>query len=78
MENDVIERMERVLADHERQIQDLSDALNAQWQDIERLKLQLELTQSRLTHMMASADEAGRDEGLSVAEIAARDKPPHY
>lgn len=74
----MIERMERVLADHERQIQDLSDALNAQWQDIERLKLQLDLTQSKLSHMLASAEEAGQDAGLSVAEIAARDKPPHY
>ncbi|QQG35791.1 MAG: SlyX family protein [Micavibrio aeruginosavorus] len=78
MDDELIERMQRVLADHERQIQDLSDALNSQWQDIERLKQQLELTQSKLTHIMATADDAGQDQAMTIAEIAARDKPPHY
>lgn len=78
MDDELIECMERVLADHERQIQDLSDALNRQWQDIERLKQQLDLTQSKLTYMMANAEESGQDQNLTVTEIAARDKPPHY
>ena len=52
------------LSHHERQIQDLSDMINAQWQEIKTLK-------RRLGDALSKLDE------LSEAPPA-NTKPPHY
>ncbi|MCB9991158.1 MAG: SlyX family protein [Rhodospirillales bacterium] len=70
-----IEQLEIALAHQDRQIQDMSDMLGAQWKEIERLKRHLTKTEEKLQDYI---DSAGEDAGLSPTEIAARDKPPHY
>ena len=71
------DHLEALIAHHERQIQDLSDVLNAQRKEIDALKIRLDRTQKKLVDMEASAG-AGEASELSPAEQALRDKPPHY
>lgn len=78
MTDQKFEDIETALAHHDQQIQDLSEMINAQWQQIEMLKRQLDMTQSKLSAMEATAGESSQEAGMSVTEIAARDKPPHY
>lgn len=73
--DDRIAELETALAHHERQIEDLSDLISAQWKEIERLKNYIIRTEAKLDDYI---DRAGEDAGLTPAEIAARDKPPHY
>ena len=72
------EKIEMVLAHQDRQIQDMSEMINVQWKQIEMLKRRLDMAQSKLSALESSAGDSARDAELSVAEIAARDKPPHY
>ena len=62
------------LAHHEQQIQDLSDMINQQWKEIERLKLQLNKAYDKISDMEAATESTGK----TVSEIAASEKPPHY
>lgn len=73
-----MQKIEITLAHHEQQIADLSEMLNTQWQQIEALKRQLTMAQDKLKTLEAGASEAAAEAGMSVAEMAARDKPPHY
>lgn len=66
-----------LLAHHERQIQDLSDIVTAQADEIAMLKARLERTNRKLLEVELSAAD-GEKEPLSVAAQALRDKPPHY
>ena len=70
--------IETVLAHHESQIHDLSEMVGAQWKEIEAMKRRLDKAQAKLDDFEAGSREAAQDAGLSVSEIAARDKPPHY
>ena len=78
MTDQKFEDIETALAHHDQQLQDLSEMINAQWQQIETLKRQLDMTQSKLSAIEATTGEVSQEAGLSVADIAARDKPPHY
>ena len=73
-----IEELETALAHHEQQIHDLSGMINEQWRQIEMLTQRLEMTQSRLRMLEATGGESDEDSNMTVTEIAARDKPPHY
>ncbi len=64
MTDDKIITIETTLAYHERQIQDLSAIINAQWNEIESLKRRLE-----------EAIFRSEDSKSGPAENA---KPPHY
>ena len=75
MSEEKIENLEMTMAHQDRQIQDLSDMLIAQGKEIDRLKRHIIKTEQKLEEYMDAAKE---DDGLSSAEIAARDKPPHY
>lgn len=77
MTQDKIQEIEMLLAHQERQIQDLSDMIALQGKEIVTLQMRLDRTQKKLIEIEAGAG-AGEDEGLSVTEQAARDKPPHY
>ncbi len=59
--------LELKLMDQEQMIQDMSDMLNSQWQEIEKLRAKLTSTQQRLFSL-----EENRP-GENNAE-----KPPHY
>lgn len=78
MTDQKFEDIETALAHHDQQIQDLSEMINAQWQQIETLKRLLDMTQSKLSALESTTAEAAGESNLSVSEIAARDKPPHY
>ncbi len=79
MNNDSkFEKIEMAMAHHEQQIHDLSEMINEQWQQIEMLKRQLDRAHDKLSAIESGATESAQDAGLSVSEIAARDKPPHY
>ena len=60
------EKIEMVLAHQDRQIQDMSEMINAQWKQIEMLKRRLDMAQSKLSVLESSAGDSSRD------------KPPHY
>lgn len=77
MEQDRIEKLEIMIAHQERQIQDLSDMLALQGKEIDALKARLTNTQEKLRDLARNGLRDER-EGLSVAEQAALDKPPHY
>jgi uncharacterized coiled-coil protein SlyX len=76
MSEERFNKIEATLAHQERQIADLSEMITAQWKEIDVLKLRLKKAQERLSEMTPAQDN--EREGLSVAEIAALDKPPHY
>ncbi len=77
MTQDKIQEIEMLLAHQERQIQDLSDMIALQGKEISTLKTRLDRTQKKLVEIEAGGG-AEQGENLSVAEQAARDKPPHY
>lgn len=78
MTDSKFEKIEMALAHQDLQIQDMSEMINAQWKQIEMLKRQLDMAQSKLSALESSAGDSAQEAGLSVSEIAARDKPPHY
>lgn len=77
MTNDDLQSIQTVLAHHERQIQDLSDIVTAQRQELDRLRALLEKTGRKMADLELSVAE-GQGDRLSVTEQALRDKPPHY
>lgn len=68
--------IETALMHQDKQIQDLNEMVNAQWQEIDRLKRRLDLALGKLSALETAAPDQNRD--LSVSEIAALEKPPHY
>ena len=71
-------KIEETLAHHEQQISDLSEIVTRQWEEIEFLKKQLSRIKDKVDGLQDEINSSGTDKGLSVTEIAARDKPPHY
>lgn len=78
MADDRLTQLEIMAAHHERQIQDLSEIVSRQWQEIDALKRRQEKTQRQLIDVMAGGQSQPSEKLLSVAEIAAAEKPPHY
>lgn len=76
MSEQKLNEIESTLMHQERQIQDLNDMVNAQWKEIDLLKRRLDLALGKLTALESAAPDQNRD--LSVAELAALEKPPHY
>lgn len=70
-----IENLEVALAHQEQQIQDMSEMINAQWTEIERLKRHITKTEGKLLEFI-EADK--NTDGLSPTDFAAQNKPPHY
>ncbi len=71
------EQLETAIAYQDRQIQDLSEMIARQWAEIDRLRADVDRMRAKL-QMLESAAPAEDSENLSVAEFAAREKPPHY
>ena len=74
MTEERITRIEMALAHQERQILDMSEMIAQQWKQIELLNRKLDMAQDKL----ATLEISDKAENLSVAEIAALEKPPHY
>ena len=77
MSNDPINIMQETMSHHEQQITDLSEMVTAQWHEIDRLKTMIEKLNEKLSMVEDSVQEGG-GKALSVSEMAARNKPPHY
>lgn len=75
MPDDKTQKIEITLAHHEQQIQDLSEMISLQWKEIERLKLLLSKTNDKISELETASES---EQGKSVSEIAASEKPPHY
>lgn len=72
---DLLYEMQMMLAHHERQIDDLSEMLRQQWHEIDNLKRQLERANAKIGELETIDPNA---KPLSVSEMAAMEKPPHY
>lgn len=77
MTEEIIASLEASLAHHEQQIQDLSDMVNQQWKEIDRLKSALIKANDKIEEIQNSGDKSS-DKPMSVSEMAAAEKPPHY
>lgn len=75
MDEHRLDTIEMALAHQDQQIADLTDVINRQWQEIEHLKKLLLKAEERISEIASEADPHA---GLSVTEIAAMEKPPHY
>ncbi|MCB1651126.1 MAG: SlyX family protein [Alphaproteobacteria bacterium] len=71
-----LEEIESTLAHHEQSLQDLSDLVQVQWKEIERLKRHLERASDTIEDLQDRLESG--DKPMSVSDIAARNKPPHY
>lgn len=79
MDQTAQDKIEALLAYQEQKIDDLSDMVARQWDEIERLKQRLKRTQDKLKTVEDLANAAGKsDQAISVSEFAAQEKPPHY
>ena len=69
MTSDRIEALETVIAHQEAAIEDLSETVQAQWAEIDRLKREV----SKLTRTLEAALEEAQGDAPS-----ANQRPPHY
>ena len=69
--------IEETLAHQDQQIQDLSEMLIAQGEEIKTLKREVKKIQGKMGDMEEAAG-AGGDKPVSMIEQIAMDKPPHY
>lgn len=76
MTEERLARIETALAHQEQQINDLSEMLDVYRREIDMLKRRLEIAHTKLADLELAGQEGQKP--LSVAEQAARDKPPHY
>lgn len=67
-EKDRLADLEHTVTHQDQQIQDLSDMVNQQWKEIDRLKKHLNRTEHRLEEL----EGPGEDSGI------AHERPPHY
>ena len=77
-DDDRLTKLEMMVAHQDRQIQDLSDMISRQWKDIDVLKLRLERVTKQLRESSSAIYDPAQEGDLSVADIAAAEKPPHY
>lgn len=78
MTTDTPTQIEETLAHHEKALQDLSDMVVKQWDEIDALKGKVKILQDKIGVLSQEAAEGQAGAGLSVTEQALRDKPPHY
>ena len=70
-------RLEELLTHQDRQILDLNEMVTRQWDEIDRLKKRMAAMDHKIDQLNDNA-ALPNDGDLSVSELAARDKPPHY
>ena len=73
MTDDKLHALEIALTHQEEQIRDLSEMVEKQWKEIDRLKLRLDATLQKVTDI-----ENASGKPMSTTDIAASEKPPHY
>jgi len=73
-----ISNLEMLIAHQDKQIQELNDVVTKQWTEIDGLKKYVQRTKSKIEELESSIGELGQESGMSVADEAAANKPPHY
>ena len=73
-----ISDMEMMIAHQDKQIQELNDIVTKQWNEIDAIKTYMRATKSKLEELEHSLGENSEKKGMSVSDIAASEKPPHY
>ena len=76
MTDESIINIQENLAHQDQQIQELNEVVTRQWTEIDKLSKKIgQLTEKIESLELTSTDG---DSGLSVTELAERQKPPHY
>jgi SlyX protein len=80
MTEDSQQQMQELLMHHEKQIAELNEVVTTQWAVIDRLQKQVEHLYKKLDQLQDEDGEGHRDSGrtVTVSDIAAANKPPHY
>jgi len=79
MDIEKLHQIETLIAHQEQRIQDLSDIVAKQWDAIDILKKRLNQMQDKLKNVEEATQSIAKSgDGLSIAESAAMEKPPHY
>lgn len=73
-----IQELQTLTAHQDKQIQELNEIVTRQWAEIDALKKYMQITKSKLQELEHNMSEMGKDEGMSVSDEAAANKPPHY
>lgn len=79
-----LDRAETVMADQDRQIEELSDMACAQWKEIDALKAELKKMREELMRLRqedkgsAGAGSGEIDGETSLIDLLAQERPPHY
>lgn len=73
-----LNRLEELVTYQEQQIQDLSDMLLAQGKDIDRLKKYVVKLEEDIGALQDDGGKSRTEGSVTVTEIAAQNKPPHY
>ena len=77
MNDNKLNNIEESLAHQEQQISDLSDMVVRQSDEIALLKKHIRKLEDKIGMIEDDVSVSG-SESLSISDIAARDKPPHY
>jgi len=79
MSDDQLTKIQEIITHQEQQIQDLSDVVMRQADDLDFLKKKMVRMGEKMQVMEEEARASAQGgEGLSVTEQAALNKPPHY
>ena len=70
--------LESLIAHQDKQIQELNEVVTRQWEEIDALKKYMQMTKSKIQELEENIGELGQQDGMSVSDAAAADKPPHY
>ena len=74
-----LEALEQLAAHQEKTIDDLNEVVTQQGDELALLKARLTRTQDKLKSVEELAQTAGQsDAALSISDLAAQEKPPHY
>jgi len=71
MTDQKFEDIETTLAFHDKTLAELSDMVNAQWLEIEKLKRQLSKANDKISELESSSGDHGGGDQANV-------RPPHY
>ncbi len=78
MSEEKIKELEAMIMHQSKDINDLSDMVNKQWQEIEALKTVIRKTSSRLKNIEDLSKYNNVEGNKSLSDLLAEEKPPHY
>jgi uncharacterized coiled-coil protein SlyX len=74
-----LQNLEIALSEREKDLSDLSEMVEKQWKEIDRLRLRLDAALNKIADLeQAPANPSQGSGAMSSADEAAAAKPPHY